>query len=138
LNEFLEWMRKNAMALAAGAAGLLVLSAVIGFVIGRSQRGSATRNGEAKEVQPNGVRFETSNSSMLPAPIVPDIDEGSPSFSFILDGADAFLADMELLPLRYSDLLANRAADVQPHVKPFVLNNEEFDVLMEANELAEP
>jgi hypothetical protein len=131
-------MRKNALHLAAGAAGLLVLSVVIGFVIGRSRRGEATRSGDAERVTPKSETYGTSSASMLPAPIAPDIDGGSPSFSFILDRADAFLANLETVPLRYSDLLANKAADVQPDVKPFVFNNEEFDVLMEANELAEP
>ncbi len=144
--EFLEWARRNARALAAGAAGMLVLSVVIGFLVGRAQRsgqGDSRRPAEGqsadlKQAPRTAGGYGATAAAMLPSPIVPDFDEGAPSFSFVLDRADAVLMDMEPVPLRISDLLANKAADVQPDVKPFVYNNEEFDVLMKADELAEP
>jgi hypothetical protein len=161
LNEFLDWARKNARPLAAGAAGLLALSILIGFLIGHAQRseygsalppgatrtdrkmsdlkqGSRERGGENAVTPQKGVMDGAVNPRMLPPPIVPGFDEGIPSFSFILDRADAVLKDMEPVPLKISELLENRAADVRPDVKPFVFNNEEFDVLVETNELAEP
>lgn len=151
MNEFLEWARKNARSLAAGAAGLLALSVLIGFLIGRAQRGEyrsalppgvtragRAQGGELTGTPQKGERAGVPNPRILPPPIVPGFDENMPSFSFILDRADAVLKDMEPVPLKISDLLENRAADVQPNVKPFVFNNEEFDVLVETNELAEP
>jgi hypothetical protein len=131
-------MRRNALTLAAGAAGLLAMSVVIGFLIGRSQRPAVTQGGDVKGFLQTGERAGAQNAAMLPSPIAPDLDPGVSSFSFVLDRADSVLVNMEPVPLRFSDLLANRAADVRPDVKPFVLNNEEFDVLIEADELAEP
>ena len=146
MNEFLEWARKNARSLAVGAAGLLALSVLIGFLIGRAQRGEHQRVlpledrprsvGMKGELQPD--ERAGANSRLLPPPIATSFDERESSFSFVLDGADATIADMEPVPLKISDLLENKAADVQPDVKPFVFNNEEFDVLVTTNELAEP
>jgi hypothetical protein len=156
LNEFLEWLRKNVRLLAACAAGLLALSVLIGLLIGRAQRGvyggprtprgrrqdmtqsGRSQSGGVKGVPQTGERAGEPNPLILPPPIVPGFEEGVPSYSFILDRADAVLMDMEPVPLKISDLLANRAAEVQPDVKPFTFNNEEFDVLVETNELAEP
>jgi hypothetical protein len=146
LNEFLEWARKNARTLAVGAAGLLVLSVVVGFLVGRAQRvgrpeerrPAEEQGGDAKRAPRAGEASGAASAAMLPSPIAPDFDEGARSFSFVLDRADAVLKDMKPVPLRISDLLANKAADVQPDVKPFVYDNEELDVLIKANELAEP
>jgi hypothetical protein len=142
LNEFLEWVRKNAGPLIAGAAGLLILSVLAGFVIGHARRdgyGSVRpQSGEVKAESQARNGIETPNPRTLPKPVVPGFDEGVPSYSFILDRADAVLMDMEPVPLKISDLVEHRAADVQSDVKPFVFNNEEFDVLVKTDELAEP
>jgi hypothetical protein len=147
LSEFVEWASRNARALVAGAAGLLVLSVLVGYLLGRAQRAEPEEpvpHGGAEVNNPAGRPADAdetgeTNPRLLPPPVVPaSAGEAPPSYSFVLDGADALLSDIEPVTLKISDLLSNRAADVDTDFKPFVLNNEEFDVLIRTKEIAEP
>ena len=141
MNEFLEWLRDNKGVVLAGAAGLLLLSVVIGLFVGLSSREGArapeTKEGARTSGKSERLRAEV-QSQDLPAPIVPDLDKEISAFSFVLDRSEAVLDAIDALPFRASALLKERALDLQPDVVPFVWGNEEFEVLMKNYEPSEP
>jgi hypothetical protein len=148
LNDFLQWLQSNGRALAIAAAGLLILSVLVGLAVGL-----AKRKADGRRVQGETSLFETSGENAvdergerkspisifdLPPSIVPEIEQKISSYSFYLDRPERVLDGLDVIPLKTSDLLKGRAVDVEPDVEPFFFENEEYDVLMRSYEPEEP
>jgi len=166
LNEFLERIRKNFKALAAAFAVLLLVSALIGLFAGMARKRSmlekrtlekrtatapkveesrrgvspkeAAGEGSAAGGQKPGGSPSTEAEMFLPPPALPEIAEGYSGFTFILDRARTDQAPLEAAQSRISELLKHKKADMQTGLKPFVLDNEEYDILMKYEEPSEP
>ena len=126
-----------------GAIVVIVLSTMIGFLLGLTKREHPT--GEGFKLDAAGERLTASSLTenkdrplLLPAPVIPSLDEAIFKYSFYLDGDDSKTDGLELIPVKISELLKYREIGIEFHIKAFQFNNEELDIITGKNELVEP
>jgi hypothetical protein len=138
LNEFLEWIRDNVKTLIVVFIGMLVISVFIGILSGSAKRRAEVRTTFSPEQlitekEPEEAELEL----LMPEPVMPFESEAS-EYSFFFN-ADYFnVNELELLPIKTSDLLKNRGIGKEDDVRSFRLGAEELDVLTMGDELSEP
>lgn len=116
------------------AAGVLALSVLIGLFAGLAGRKTLLRDMRAGIEEAPRPTIVEHVGMLLPAPVLLP-DDGDRTFHFFLEEQGP---DLDLLPVRVSDLLRNRAVGVEVECKPFIYSGEELDVLSPQHELAEP
>lgn len=143
MNEILEWIKANTRLVMIGAIVIIVLSTAIGFLLGLTKRERGT--GESFELDAAGERLTASSLTenkdlplLLPAPVIPTLDEASFKYSFYLDEDDSKTDELELIPVKISELLKYREIGIESNIKAFQFNNEELDIITGKNELVEP
>lgn len=143
MNEILEWIKANTRLVMIGAIVIIVLSTAIGFLLGLTKRERGT--GESFELDAAGERLTASSLTenkdlplLLPAPVIPTLDEASFKYSFYLDEDDSKTDELELIPVKISELLKYREIGFESNIKAFQFNNEELDIITGKNELVEP
>ena len=144
MNEILEWIKANTRLVLISSIIIIVLSASIGFFLGVTRRERLA--GENYEHDAAGERFTagsfTENKDMplfLPKPVIPDLDGANFKYSFYLDdNDDSEIGELELIPVKFSELLKYREIGFESNIKAFQFNNEELDIITGKDELVEP
>jgi hypothetical protein len=126
-----------------GAVVIIVLSAVIGFLLGLAKRDPGTV--ESFELDAAGERLTASSLAenkdlplLLPAPVIPNLDVDGFKYLFYLDEDDSKTDEFEFIPVKISELLKYREIGFESNIKAFQFNNEELDIITGKNELVEP
>lgn len=133
-NELMKQLSRNPRNLVLIMVGVLALSVLIGLLVGLARRKALLREMRAGIEETVEPRTEKPAGLLLPDPVsLPG--ETDADFHFYLEEHGP---DLELLPIRVSDLLKNRSVGVEVDFKPFVYSGEELDVLSPQHELAEP
>jgi hypothetical protein len=133
-SELMHRLFESPRVLVLAAGGVLLLSVLIGLFAGlarrqdllRSMRDGLEETAPPAEREPAGL--------LLPDPLSPPGGEYQ-KYRFHLEEHGPGL---DLVPVRVSDLLRNRAVGVDVEYKPFIYSGEELDVLSPEHELAEP
>lgn len=133
-SELMHRLFENPRILVLAAGGVLLLSVLIGLFAGLARRQDLLRSMRdgLEETVPNVEREPA--GLLLPGPVPPPGGENQ-KYRFHLEEHGP---DLDLLPVKVSDLLRNRAVGVDVEYKPFIYSGEELDVLSPENELAEP
>ena len=143
MNEILEWIKANTRPLLIGSIVIIVLSATVGFLLGVTKRESpAGENHEpvaAEERLAAGSLNENKGLQLfLPEPVIPALDDANFKYSFYLDGDDSEIEELELIPIKFSELLKYRKIGFESNIKAFQFNNEELEIITGKDELVEP
>lgn len=133
-NELVKTVTRNPRNLVLMVVGVLVLSVLIGLLIGLARRKASLREMRAGIEETAEAQMDTPLGLLLPEP-VSAFGEADRDFYLYLEQHGP---DLKLLSVRVSDLLKNRSVGVQVDFKPFVYSGEELDVLSPQHELAEP
>jgi hypothetical protein len=143
LNDLFEWVKANARLVLLGTIAAILLSIVIGFLLGLAKRGRSPESriqiDAVDEPVTESILAEKKEKIMLlPRPVIPILNEGKNKYSFYLDGDNSEAGRLELIPVKISDLLRHREIGLDLDIKAFQFNNEELDIITDKNELVEP
>ena len=140
LNEFFQWIVDNKKIVFILVACLVLVSTVIGFILGTVKRKSALPQYFLSEIEQSLSEYSEipRDTLLLPDPALPPVNDPFPPFSFYIEQITSTQEEMEALPVRISELLRGRDIGVGVDVQPFLYQNEEYDVLMMKDQLSEP
>jgi len=143
LNEIVEWIKANTRQVMIGAIVVIVLSTTIGFLLGLAQRERGTE--ESFELDAAWEKLTASSLTenkdrqlLLPAHVIPPLDKASFKYSFYFDEDDSKTGELELIPVKISELFKYRKIGLESNIKAFQFNNEELNIITGKNELVEP
>jgi hypothetical protein len=137
LNSFIDWIRNNTQAVTVIFIVLFFISIGLGFTLGLVKRRKEASSPEFTVTIPQEAEKNPS-PFILPPPIVPGVLNKSSSFSFYFEENLSSIDQMELLPFEIPDLLENSDTGNRSDVKIFRFQDQEFDILMRKDDLAEP
>ena len=142
MNEFLNWIKENVRITIIGLALLFIIVTALGFLLGTIKRRSMIEDTFSPELE-----IEISSSTLsddgrpklfIPEPVLPQVHDQFVDYSFYFDQNKDFINNVELLPVRISELLKYRRIGITSDIKPFQIHNKEFDIIIQRDELAEP
>jgi hypothetical protein len=141
LNDFSEWIRHNITVIIIVLATSVVLSVVVGSLIGsaaKKRMQPARSSVDIDRAEALSTEFTPPEPSLLlPKPIVPSFIQSSP-YSFYYDGNYYDINEEELLPVTVSELLAGSEAQEDLEIEAFSIWGKEHTVLTLRDELSEP
>lgn len=142
MNELLNWIKENVRVAIIGFALLFIIVTALGFFLGTMKRRSRIEDTFSPELEIEISSFTLSEDGkpelFIPEPVLPQVSDQFVDYSFYFDQNKAFIRNMELLPVRISELLKYRRIGIKSDIKPFQINNKEFDIIIQRDELAEP
>ncbi len=124
-----------------GAIVVIALSTSIGFLLGLTKREHPSGKSFELDAAGGPASSLTENRDrllLLPAPVIPHLDEASFKYSFYFDEDNSITGELELIPVKISELLKYREIGIESNIKAFQFNNEELDIITGKNELVEP
>ena len=138
LNDFIEWIKENSKTVIVIFIGMIIISVVIGALSGSAKRRSEeletfSVERQIMETEPE----ETEVEFLIPGPIIP-VESGNLEYSFYFDQDYFNVDELELIPIKTSELLKSRGIGKEDDVRSFHLGGEEQDVLSVVDELSEP
>ena len=138
LNDFLEWIRENSKTVIIIFVGMLVVSVLIGILSGSAKRRTEALETFSPEKQIMETKSDESEVELLiPGPIVP-VERGILEYSFFFDQDYFNVDELELVPVKTSELLNSRGIGKEDDVRSFHLGGQEQGVLTLTDELSEP
>ena len=143
MNEIFEWVKANVRIVLLGTIAAIVISILIGFLLGLAK---SRPDPEARiridtideQIAAESLTKKREKRLLLPAPVIPILNEVKNKYSFYLDEDISNASGLELLPAKISDLLKHRDIGLDSDIKAFQFNNEELDIITDKNDLAEP
>jgi len=143
LNDFISMLKENPRIVLFGAIGILLFSVIIGVVIGVVKRHSALKGvrqavQEERLISEPILPKERLAGVLIPDPVIPDLDIGVSDFMLYFDQQSNMLESMEMIPVKLSDLIKNRARGLDAEIMGFLFMGEELDILTNVDEIAEP
>jgi hypothetical protein len=138
LNDLLEWIREHSKTVIIIFIGMLIISVIIGILSGSAKRRIETLETFSPEKQLMETKSEESEVELLiPRPIIP-FERGILEYSFFFDQDYFNVDELELIPVKTSELLKSRGIGKEDDVRSFHLGGQEQGVLTVADELSEP
>jgi hypothetical protein len=139
LNDILSIIRKNSKLILFAALGCILLSAALGLAIGLLRNPSQPDFlDEIERMAEESRPGEKDIGFIMPAPIVPGFGGEDLDHTFYFDRHPEFIDNIEMVPVKISELILYRKKGLQLDLKPFEFMGEELDVLTTQDELAEP
>lgn len=143
MNKLIEWVKENIILAVIVSVGLLFISATVGFTIGIVKRRSAGKEsfeiGVSRDFfQENTMPVKKQQSLLLPKPLILTADEEYYEYSFYLDRDESNINELSIIPVKLSELLKYRDIGLKSDIKVFQFQNEELDVVIKKDELAQP
>jgi len=141
LNELIDWIKENSRLVIIGVCALLILSAVVGAIIGMGKRRSAedlTSVSMEDETLLSPAISEERGQLLLPEPYTPRLGRTFLEYTSYIEVHKDELERIHLLPVKLSDILQFRLPGEPVDIKPFRFSGEELDIVTTRNELAEP
>ena len=139
MSDFLEPVRKNLKVIVVAAVAAIAVAVAVGFIIGMSQRKPAFEELEAMPFTAGTKEpVQGVTGLLIPQPVFPRIAADDEHGTLSFDRHPEFIDEIELMPVKLSELIMHRERGVQSEVKPFQFMGEELDILTSVNEIAEP
>ena len=142
MNELLNWIKENVRIVIIGFALLFIIVTALGFLFGTMKRRSLIEDTFSPELEIEISNFTLSEDGkpelFIPEPVLPQVHDQFVDYSFYFDQNKDFINNVELLPVRISELLKYRRLGIASDIKPFQIHNREFDIITQRDELAEP
>jgi len=140
LDDFVNWLRRNSRYLLYLTIVLVILSSLFGFFMGmlkkRSLIGGNRPYGEVeKNIVKESKHQKKEKNLLLPSPILPDFDEDFSEYEFYFNQNNSNQDNLKLIPITPSQLIKNKAINIDETIKPFEFDNERLDILTNKNEL---
>lgn len=143
MNNFIEWINENIRVVILFSLGLVLLSFVIGLSIGLAKRKSQrekllTIKQEQRVLNEKSILTKKEKTFLMPKPVIPPIGKGFSGYEFHFSQNDINIENLELIPIKLSELLKYSRIGLTPEIEPFQFSGEELEVLIYKNEIAEP
>jgi hypothetical protein len=140
LNELIRWIQENRKLVLILFLFLVLISAGVGFVLGTVKGRSSSAVHSLSEIGESASTLTAPQQKrlLLPDPAIPHVIDPFPSFSFYFEHTDLSQEELKPLPTRVSELLRYRDVGVKTNIQPFQFRSEEYEVLMQSEQLAEP
>lgn len=143
MNKLIEWVKENVILAVIVSVGLLFISAAVGFTIGIVKRRSAGKEsfeiGVSRDFfQENTMPVKKQQSLLLPKPLILTAGGEYYEYSFYLDRDESNINELSIIPVKLSELLKYRDIGLKSDIKVFQFQNEELDVVIKKDELAQP
>jgi hypothetical protein len=116
---------------------LVLLASGVGFILG-TVKGRSSRSLPEIEESVSTLIVPEQRRLLLPDPAIPQVIDPFPSFSFYFELTDLSQEELQPLPARVSELLRYRDVGVESNIQSFQFRSEEYEVLMQKEQLAEP
>ena len=142
MNELLNWIKENVRVAIIGFVLLFIIVTALGFFLGTMKRRSRIKEAFSPELEieisslPSSV--EGRPELFIPEPVLPQVSDQFFDYLFYFDQNKDHIKNMELLPVKISELLKYRRIGITLDIKPFQFHNVELDVIIQRDELAEP
>ena len=138
MNDFFDVLRSNVRIVIPAAVLVVILAVVIGIIVGLKNASDYTGSEETVETGWRETGPERDESGLLvPGPVVPSLSQGNSKNMYPEQQTD-YIELFELKQVSVSELIESRKRGVEVHFKPFRVENVEFEILSEKDELAEP
>lgn len=143
MNKLIEWISENIVLAVIATVVLLFISTTVGFTIGAVKRRAAGKEsfetGVGRDLhQENALPVKKQQSLLLPGPSIPAAGGENDEYSFYLDRDESNINALNIIPVKISELLRYRDIGFKSDIKAFQFQNEELDVLIKKDELAQP
>jgi hypothetical protein len=138
LNDFFDVLRSNVRIIVPAAVLVVILAVVIGIIVGLNNASDYTVSEEPVETRLREMGPDRDETGLLvPGPVVPSLSQDN-SENMYPDQQTDYIESFELKQVSVSELIEYRRRGVEVHFKPFRIENVEYEILSEKDELAEP
>ena len=139
MSDLLEPITRNLKLIIVLVLAALAIALAVGVLVGLSGRPSGLDIIEEVPARAGSAAADRDETGLLlPAPVLPPSAEDAEGALPYLDQHPEFIDEIEPMPATLSELIQQRARDVQADVKPFEFMGEELDILTYESEIAEP
>ena len=138
MSDLLEPITRNLKLIIVLVLAALAIAVAVGVLVGLSGRPSELDITEEKPARAGSPADRDETGLLVPAPVLPPIAEDAEGALPYLDQHPEFIDEIEPMSATLSELIQQRARDVQADVKPFEFMGEELDILTYESEIAEP
>ena len=138
MNDIFDLLRSNVRVIVPAAVLVVILAVAIGIIVGLNNASDYTVSEETIETGLHEMGPDRDESGLLvPGPVVPSLSQDS-SGNIYPDQKTDYIESFQLKQVSVSELIEYRKRGVEVHFKPFRIENVEFEILSEKDELAEP
>ena len=138
MNDIFDVLRSNVRIIIPAALLVVILAVVIGIIVGLNNASDYTVSEETVETGLREMGLDRDESGLLvPGPIVPSLSQENLE-NIYPDQQSDYIESFELKQVSVSELIEYRKRGVEVHFKPFLIENVEYEILIEKDELAEP